>query len=112
MNVQDCIFCKIANGEIKTDFIVETDDYIAFKDIHPRAPIHVLLIPKKHFPTLRYMDDEQLLGKLFSGVNDVAKKLGISDFRTVINTGKQAGQEVFHMHIHILAGRPLQWPPG
>lgn len=112
MSVQDCIFCKIANGEIKTDLVMETDDYVAFNDLNPQAPTHILLIPKKHYPSLKEIDDEKLMGKLFCGVNEVTKKLGISEFRTVINTGKLAGQEVFHVHLHILSGRQLLWPPG
>jgi len=113
MTETNCIFCKIANKEIKTDFITETDEYVAFYDLHPQAPVHALVIPKKHFASLNEITDEQLMGKLLSGAKKTAEKLGIDDnYRTVINTGKGAGQAVFHVHFHILGGRPLNWPPG
>ncbi len=100
----DCIFCKIANGEFNTPFVYETDDLVAFKDINPKADTHILVVPKKHFDSLKELDDEVLLGKLLSGVKQTAKKLGLDSYKTVINTGKEAGQEVFHLHIHILSG--------
>ncbi len=110
---QDCIFCKIANGEIKTDFIIETEDYVSFNDISPQAPFHALIIPKKHFSSLNELEDIDLMGKLLNGVQKTAEKLGIKEnYRTVINTGKEAGQVVFHVHLHVLGGRPLNWPPG
>ncbi|MDD3149199.1 MAG: histidine triad nucleotide-binding protein [Candidatus Gastranaerophilales bacterium] len=110
---ENCIFCKIANKEIKIDLVLETEDLVAFKDINAQAPFHILVIPKKHYETLNDIKNPELLGKLFEGVQNVVKKLNIEDgYRTVINTGKKAGQEVFHLHIHILAGRPFTWPPG
>ena len=109
---QDCIFCKIASKEIPTNLILETDDIVAFNDINPEAPIHVLIIPKKHYESLNEVNDLELMGKLLQGVKDVAKKLDITQYRTIINTGKEAGQAVFHIHVHLLAGRPLLWPPG
>jgi len=113
MKKDDCIFCKIANKVIPAEFIVETDDYVAFKDVHPRSPVHVLVIPKEHFETLNEVNSVELLGKLLDGVKQVAKKLGVEDgYRTVINTGKKSGQEVFHVHLHLMAGRPFSWPPG
>lgn len=112
MQKSDCIFCKIANKEIPTNLILETEDVVAFNDLHPRAPIHILVIPKKHYENLNEADEETL-GKLFSAVKEVAKIAGVSDgYRTAINTGKKAGQEVFHLHVHVLAGRPFNWPPG
>jgi len=113
MAEQDCIFCKIADKVIKTDFICETEDYVSFNDITPQAPVHALIIPKKHFSSLNDIDDTQLMGKLLEGAKRTAEKLGIKEnYRTVINTGREAGQAVFHLHIHILGGRPLNWPPG
>lgn len=110
---KDCIFCKIANKEIKTEFILETDDYVSFKDVTPQAPFHALIIPREHFSSLNELKNVELMGKLLEGVQKTAEKLGIKEnYRTVINTGKGAGQAVFHVHIHILGGRPLNWPPG
>lgn len=110
--LQDCIFCKIASGEIPTNPIIETDDIIAFNDLNPQAPVHILVIPKKHYDSLNELDDTDLMSKLIQGVKDVTQKLNIKEFRTVINTGKEAGQEVRHVHLHVLSGRPLLWPPG
>lgn len=98
---------------MKTEFIVETEDYVSFKDISPQAPVHALVIPREHYPSLKEMEDTELLGKLLKGAKQTAEKLGVGDnFRTVINTGKGAGQVVFHTHIHVLGGRAMQWPPG
>ena len=111
--VKDCIFCKIANKEIKTELILETDDYLSFKDVNPQAPFHALVIPKQHFASLNEVKNIELMGKLIEGVQKTAEKLGIKEnYRTVINTGKEAGQAVFHVHFHVLGGRPLNWPPG
>ena len=99
---EDCIFCKIANGEFNTEFVYETDKLVVFKDINPKAPIHLLLVPKKHVASLNELDDKELLGDLMMGVKEVTKKIGLKSYRTQINTGKEAGQEVFHLHIHIL----------
>ena len=110
--MENCIFCKIANKEIPTTPVYEDDFTIAFNDLSPQAPVHVLVIPKKHFASLNELDDEKVMSALFNAVKETTKKLGISEYRTVINTGEGAGQTVFHMHIHILAGRPLKWPPG
>ncbi len=100
----DCIFCKIANGEFNTPFVLETEDLVAFNDINPKADTHILVVPKKHYASLNELDNEELLGKLLNGVRQVTQKLGIKSYKTVINTGKDAGQEVFHLHIHILSG--------
>ena len=107
----DCIFCKIANGEFNTEFIYEDDNVVVFKDINPVAPVHLLAVPKKHIESLNGLNDKELITDLFFADKQACKKLNIKEFRTVINTGKSAGQEVFHLHIHIISGRPLDWPP-
>ncbi len=99
---EDCIFCKIINGDFNTEFVYETDKLVVFKDINPKAPIHLLLVPKMHVESLNELDDKELLGDLMMGVKEVTKKIGLKSYRTQINTGKEAGQEVFHLHIHIL----------
>ncbi|MBR6098817.1 histidine triad nucleotide-binding protein [bacterium] len=99
---EDCIFCKIANGEFNTEFVYETDKLVVFKDINPKAPIHLLVVPKLHVASLNELDDKELLGDLMMGVKEVTKKIGLKSYRTQINTGKEAGQEVFHLHIHVL----------
>lgn len=110
--MDNCIFCKIANKEIPSTLIYEDDYTVAFNDLNPQAPTHVLVIPKKHYASLNELDDENVMSGLLNAVKQVTKKLGITDYRTVINTGKGAGQEVFHIHLHVLSGRPLNWPPG
>lgn len=110
--MENCIFCKIANKEIPSNIVYEDENTVAFKDLNPQAPVHVLVIPKKHYPSLNEIDDKNIAGSLLLAAKQTAQKLGITDYRTVINTGKEAGQEVFHIHLHILAGRPLKWPPG
>lgn len=100
----DCIFCKIIAGEFGTEFVYENEYAVVFKDINPKADIHLLVVPRKHVESLNELDDETLLGKLMMTVKETTKKLGIKSYRTVINTGKEAGQEVFHLHIHILSG--------
>lgn len=103
--MSDCIFCKIINGDFGTEFVFENDYAVVFKDINPKAETHLLVVPRLHVESLNELNDEKLLGKLMMTVKDVTKKFGIKSYRTVINTGKEAGQEVFHLHIHILAGR-------
>ncbi len=112
MYLKDCIFCKIANGEIPTEAVYQNEKVFAFNDINPQAPVHVLIIPKEHYASLNELDDKELMGELFAAVKKVAEKLGIKEYRTVINTGKSAGQEVFHIHLHVLANRDMKWPPG
>ena len=101
----DCIFCKIINGDFGTEFVYENEYAVVFKDINPKADTHLLVVPRVHVESLNELDDEVLLGKLMMTVKEVTKKLDIKSFKTLINTGKEAGQEVFHLHIHILAGR-------
>lgn len=113
--MSDCLFCKIIAGEIPSGIVYETDDLLAFKDINPQAPHHVLLIPKRHIERLSEVkpEDAGILGKLLAAVPEVCAKLGIEDaFRLVINDGESAGQSVFHLHAHLLSGRPFRWPPG
>lgn len=100
----DCIFCKIINGDFNTKFVYEDADAVVFNDINPKANIHLLVVPKLHVESLNELEDIQLLGRLMNIVRKVTKQEGIKSYRTVINTGKEAGQEVFHLHIHILSG--------
>lgn len=101
----DCIFCKIINGDFGTEFVYENEYAVVFKDINPKAEIHLLVVPRLHVESLNELDDETLLGKLMITVKETTKKLGIKSYKTLINTGKEAGQEVFHLHIHILSGK-------
>ncbi|MEA4892723.1 MAG: histidine triad nucleotide-binding protein [Peptococcaceae bacterium] len=111
----ECIFCKIAAGEIPSSKIYEDQQMLAFKDINPAAPVHVLFIPKKHLANLGEMTaaDEGLLGHMMAVVGKVALELGLTEgYRVVSNCGEKAGQSVNHLHFHLLGGRNLQWPPG
>ncbi|NNE38239.1 MAG: histidine triad nucleotide-binding protein [Gammaproteobacteria bacterium] len=111
----DTIFSKIINREIPADIVYEDDLCLAFRDVNPQAPTHILVIPKKPVSRLSESEpeDESLLGHLLLTANRIAESEGIADaFRLVINNGEGAGQTVFHLHIHILAGRPFTWPPG
>ncbi len=116
MGDKSCIFCKIAQGELGTPFVYQDADVVAFRDLHPQAPTHVLVIPRQHVDSLADStgDDDVLLGKVLAGVRATAAELGLvhSGYRTVLNTGAGAGQSVFHLHAHLLAGRTLAWPPG
>ncbi len=103
--MQDCIFCKIINGDFGTEFVYENESAVVFKDINPKAETHLLVVPRIHVESLNEINDKDLLGELMMTVKAVTKKLEIKSYRTVINTGKEAGQEVFHLHLHILAGR-------
>jgi histidine triad (HIT) family protein len=110
-----CLFCKIIAGEIPADKLYEDDDILAFRDISPQAPVHFLVIPKKHIvgPAFLEAEDEQLVGKMMRTGAKIAADLGLADgFRLVFNNGAGAGQTVFHIHLHILGGRQLEWPPG
>ena len=102
--MSDCIFCKIINGDFQTKFVYENEYAVVFNDINPKADTHLLVVPRLHVESLNELDDENLLGKLLMTVKEVTNKLNIKAYRTVINTGKEAGQEVFHLHIHILSG--------
>lgn len=110
----DCIFCKIAKKELPSSIVFESDSLIAIKDINPQAPVHILLIPKKHFATMIECTDNVLLGNMLSTANEIAEKLGVTKngFRIIINTNKEGGQTVFHLHIHLLGGRQLSGVMG
>ena len=112
--MSDCIFCKIVNGEIPSDKVYEDELCMAFNDVNPVAPTHILIIPKKHKKSLNEMDNDKLLGKLMLAAKKIAKEQGLSQdgYRIVNNTGKLGGQTVNHFHLHLLGGRNLQWPPG
>lgn len=109
--MEDCIFCKIINREIPSDIVYEDSEIIGFKDINPAAPIHILVIPKKHIPSLVQLqeEDENLVGKIYSVINKIAEEQGVKEkgFRVIVNCGKDGGQEVGHLHFHLLAGRQL-----
>ncbi len=113
---QTCIFCRIVAGEIPAQVIYEDEACLAFRDINPQAPVHVLVIPRKHITSLAEAsaDDAAPLGRVLLACAEIARAegLGESGFRTVINTGANAGQSVFHIHAHVLGNRPLNWPPG
>ena len=112
----DCIFCKIASGEIKSDRVYEDDEIVAFRDLNPQAPTHVLLIPRRHIATTNDLtpDDAALIGRLTLAAKEIAEQEGIAGrgYRTVLNCNAEAGQSVFHIHVHLLGGRPMRWPPG
>ncbi|KUK41457.1 MAG: Histidine triad (HIT) protein [Clostridia bacterium 62_21] len=114
--MEDCIFCKIVRKEIPADIVYEDEQILVFKDINPQAPVHLLLIPKKHISTLFDADagDEAVLGAIQVAASRVARDLGLHErgFRLVTNCQKGAGQLVFHVHYHLLAGRAFAWPPG
>lgn len=99
---EDCIFCKIINGAFGTEFVYETENTVVFNDIHPKAPVHMLVCPKKHIASLNELEDKELMAELLQTVKDAAKKAGLKSYKTQINTGKEAGQEVFHLHIHVM----------
>ena len=111
-----CLFCKIVDREIPASIVYEDDRLLAFTDINPQAPTHVLVIPKKHVPTLNDLqpEDDRLVGELVRRAAAIAHERGISagGYRTVFNTNLDAGQTVFHIHLHLLGGRSMQWPPG
>ena len=112
----DCLFCKIINREIPASIVYEDERILAFNDINPQAPTHVLVVPKAHIATLNDVSpqDDQIVGELVRRAAAIAKTRGISTggFRTVFNTNREAGQTVFHIHLHLLGGRAMEWPPG
>ena len=116
MTNQDCIFCKIAKKEIPAEIIFEDDLILAFRDINPQAPSHILIIPKEHFSSLNEIPEENkdILSHLLINIKRIAQQIGASGkgYRIVLNTGKNAGQEVQHIHFHLLSGRRMTWPPG
>ena len=114
--MSDCIFCKIATGEIPSKRIYEDADCVAFHDLHPQAPVHVLVIPRRHIGTANDLSpaDAELMGRIVTRLPELARSLGIADrgYRTVMNCLEEAGQSVFHLHFHLLGGRAMGWPPG
>ncbi len=114
--MSDCLFCKMVAGEIKPDVVYEDDEVLAFRDLNPQAPVHVLVIPKQHIATLNDLDSSHaaLMGRLFLAAKQVAEQEGLAQrgYRTVINCNAEAGQSVYHVHLHVLAGRAMTWPPG
>ena len=112
----DCIFCNIINGDIPSQKVYEDDDVFAFRDLNAQAPLHVLIIPKKHIATINALEenDAETVGKLYLAAKKIAADEGYADngYRVVMNCGEAAGQTVFHIHLHLLAGRSLAWPPG
>ncbi len=110
----DCIFCKIASKQMKSDLVYDRDDVVAFRDIDPKAPKHFLVVPRKHVASVADLadGDTALVGRLLLAAKEVAAAQGLSSFRLVVNTGPDAGQTVPHLHVHVLGGRVLGWPPG
>lgn len=111
-----CLFCRIAKGEIPSAKVYEDDKILAFKDIDPKAPVHVLIIPKEHISSVMDLNEnnKDIVGHIFMRAKEIAKQSGVSEtgFRIVTNSGEDAGQSVEHLHFHLLGGRSLQWPPG
>jgi histidine triad (HIT) family protein len=116
MNNPDCLFCKFASGELDTDIVLETDKVLAFRDINPQAPTHILIIPRKHIATINDLtkSDAEELGNLYLVAKELAKAEGIEEdgYRVVMNCNSGAGQTVYHVHLHLLGGRLFNWPPG
>ncbi|HDZ61546.1 MAG TPA: histidine triad nucleotide-binding protein [Nitrospirae bacterium] len=112
----DCLFCKIVAKKFPAKIIFEDEKMIAFEDVNPQAPVHVLVVPKKHISTVLEIDpaDNDLVGHMFQVAGNISRKRNIADrgFRLVMNCNSEAGQTVFHIHLHMLGGRPMQWPPG
>jgi histidine triad (HIT) family protein len=111
-----CIFCKMVDGEIQPDVVYEDEDILAFRDANPQSPTHVLLIPKEHIATTNDLDDHNadIVGRLYLAAKQVAADEGIAErgYRMVMNCNPEAGQSVYHIHLHLLGGRPMNWPPG
>jgi len=114
--MSECLFCKIIGGQIPGTLVYQDDQLVAFKDINPQAPLHALIVPRRHIATLNDLSpaDDALVGSMFRAAAALAKEHGYADrgYRTVFNTNAEAGQTVFHIHLHLLAGRALRWPPG
>jgi histidine triad (HIT) family protein len=110
----DCIFCKIASGDIPVRKLAENDNAVAFPDLNPQAPFHALVIPKQHVASLNEVRDPTLVGHLYAMAGQLARENGFeaTGYRTVINTGRDGQQTVFHLHVHVIAGRQMTWPPG
>jgi len=109
-----CLFCRIARKEIPATLVAETDECVAFRDINPQAPVHILVIPRDHVPSASAVTDPAIVGKLTQLAAELARREGVAEsgYRLVMNTNADAGQTVFHLHMHLLGGRPMAWPPG
>ncbi len=112
--MSDCLFCKIVSGEIPATIVKDDEEFVAFRDVNPQAPTHVLAIPRAHVRSLNELDDDHVAGRLVMFARDVAKAEGLADdgYRLVINTNDNGGQTVWHLHVHVLGGRAMGWPPG
>lgn len=112
--MNDCIFCKIASGEVPTDFVCQDDEIAVFRDVNPQAPTHLLVIPRRHIASSADVTEPSVWSALLGRAVDVARTLGLdkTGYRMVVNTGDQGGQTVPHLHLHLLSGRNLSWPPG
>jgi histidine triad (HIT) family protein len=114
--MDNCIFCKIAAGEIPSDVVYEDDQVVAFRDLNPQAPTHVLVVPRRHIATLNDLEagDEALVGRMYGAAREIAAREGLAEtgYRTVVNCNEAGGQTVFHIHLHLLGGRMMHWPPG
>jgi histidine triad (HIT) family protein len=112
----NCLFCNIIDKKVRSKIVYEDENMCAFEDINPQAPLHILIVPKKHISTALDLkdSDNELIGQLFQTANIIAKDRGVSErgFRLVMNCNSEAGQTVYHIHMHLLAGRPMHWPPG
>lgn len=110
----DCLFCRIASGEVPAQVVKHNERLVAFRDINPQAPTHVLVIPTRHVASLNDVSDGGVVGEMLLFARDLAKELGIAQqgYRVVVNTNPDGGQTVFHLHLHLLGGRPMHWPPG
>jgi len=111
-----CLFCRVVSGEIPAKKVYEDETLVAFHDVNPQAPVHILIVPRRHIATLNDLTqaDESLIGSMHRRAASIARELGIADrgYRTVFNCNSEAGQSVFHIHLHVLGGRPMTWPPG
>ena len=114
--MSECLFCKIRDGEIPAEVVYEDDEVLAFNDVNPQAPVHVLIIPKKHISTVNDAgpDDAAIIGNMMLAAKDIAntRKIAADGYRLVVNCNQNAGQTVFHIHLHLLGGRRMSWPPG
>ena len=116
VDMSDCLFCKIVSGEISCDKLYENDKLVAFRDIDPKAPIHILVIPKKHIRSINELEisDQNLAGEILLAAKEIAsiENIESSGYRTIFNTNSDGGQTVYHIHMHVMGGRQLHWPPG
>lgn len=110
----DCLFCRIVRQEIPATIVLSDDHVVAFRDINPQSPVHVVVVPREHVPSLNEATDPEMLGRLSLAAAEIARREGIAEagYRTVVNTNRAAGQTVFHIHLHLLGGRSMAWPPG